>query len=132
MHCRSNRVYLLFNFLEWCAKSFTNAMSSSVHFRFKSTRQFESLSFEGDFLKVADLKVAIVDRKKLNFGEGFDLEISDASTGDGKFSLPPFPSRLALSCYFHIPLRFFASSNSLFHVLCMLLPRQMQSMFSLS
>lgn len=72
-------------------------MSSSVHFRFKSARDFETLSFEGDFLKVADLKVAIVERKKLNFGEGFDLEISDSSTKDGKYlylffvspSLPP-------------------------------------------
>lgn len=62
-------------------------MSSSVHFRFKSAREFETLSFEGDFLKVADLKVAIVERKKLNFGEGFDLEISDASTKDGKLTL---------------------------------------------
>lgn len=59
-------------------------MSSSIHFRFKSAKDFETLSFEGDFLKVADLKVAIVERKKLNFGEGFDLEISDASTSDGK------------------------------------------------
>lgn len=57
-------------------------MTSSVHFRFKSARQFETLPFEGDFLKVADLKVAIVARKKLNFGEGFDLEISDAATSD--------------------------------------------------
>lgn len=60
-------------------------MTSSVHFRFKSARQFETLPFDGDFLKVADLKVAIVERKKLNFGEGFDLEISDASTNDGMF-----------------------------------------------
>lgn len=60
-------------------------MSSSIHFRFKSARQFETLSFEGDFLKVSDLKLAIVERKKLNFGEGFDLEIKDASTNDGKF-----------------------------------------------
>lgn len=66
-------------------------MTSSVHFRFKSAREFETLPFEGDFLKVADLKVAIVARKKLNFGEGFDLEISDAATSDGKFYLSPIP-----------------------------------------
>lgn len=81
-------------------------MTSSVHFRFKSARQFETLPFEGDFLKVADLKVAIVERKKLNFGEGFDLEISDASTNDGTslvlaivvpvFAMPPFPSFLVV------------------------------------
>lgn len=60
-------------------------MSSSVRFRFKSAREFETLSFEGDFVKVADLKVAIVERKKLNCGEGFDLEISDASTSKGAY-----------------------------------------------
>lgn len=65
-------------------------MTSCVHFRFKSARQFETLTFEGDFLKVADLKLAIVERKKLNFGEDFDLEISDASTSDGKSQ--PLPS----------------------------------------
>ena len=59
-------------------------MSSAVHFRFKSSREFESVSFDGDFLKVADLKLAIVERKKLNFGEGFDLEISDAQTNEGE------------------------------------------------
>lgn len=61
-------------------------MSSSVHFRFKSSRDFETITFDGDFVKVGDLKVSIVERKKLNFGEGFDLEISDAATGDGKLS----------------------------------------------
>ncbi len=60
-------------------------MSSAVHFRFKSAKEFESATFEGDFLKVADLKLAIVERKKLNFGEGFDLEISDAQTKEGMF-----------------------------------------------
>lgn len=59
-------------------------MSSSVHFKFKSSKVFESATFEGDFLKVADLKVAIVERKKLNFGEGFDLEIADAQTNEGR------------------------------------------------
>lgn len=65
-------------------------MSSSVRFRFKSAREFETLSFEGDFVKVADLKVAIVERKKLNCGEGFDLEISDASTSKGKYLRYPY------------------------------------------
>lgn len=59
-------------------------MSSSVRFRFKSAREFETLSFEGDFVKVADLKIAIVQRKKLNCGEGFDLEIIDDSSNEGK------------------------------------------------
>lgn len=60
-------------------------MSSSVRFRFKSAREFETLPFDGDFVKVADLKIAIFERKKLSSGEGFDLEISDDSTGEGTF-----------------------------------------------
>lgn len=64
-------------------------MSSAVHFRFKSAKEFESATFEGDFLKVADLKLAIVERKKLNFGENFDLEISDAQTAEGTLSSAP-------------------------------------------
>lgn len=70
-------------------------MSSSVRFRFKSARQFETLSFEGDFVKVADLKIAIVQRKKLNCGEGFDLEISDDSSGEGMLDI----ANVDFACY---------------------------------
>jgi hypothetical protein len=59
-----------------------SAMTSALHFKFKSAKQFETLTFDGDYLKVADLKVAIVERKRLNFGEGFDLDIMDAQTGE--------------------------------------------------
>lgn len=60
-------------------------MTSSVRFRFKSAKEFETLPFEGSFIKVADVKVAIFNRKNLSSGEGFDLEISDVSTGEGMF-----------------------------------------------
>lgn len=59
-------------------------MTSALHFKFKSAKQFETLTFDGDFIKVADLKLAIVERKGLNFGEGFDLDIKDAQTGERK------------------------------------------------
>lgn len=57
-------------------------MSSAVHFRFKSARDFDTVTFDGDFISIADLKVGIVEVKKLNYGEGFDLDISDAQTND--------------------------------------------------
>lgn len=57
-------------------------MSSAVHFRFKSARDFDTVTFDGDFISIADLKVGIVEVKKLNYGEGFDLDISDAQTSD--------------------------------------------------
>ena len=49
-------------------------------------------------MKVADLKLAIVELKKLNFGEGFDLETSDAANGDGKFCCSQKQSPL---CFIH-------------------------------
>jgi hypothetical protein len=60
-------------------------MTSAVHFKFKSSRDFETIAFENDFISIADLKVAIVERKRLNCGEGFDLDIKDAQTGESKF-----------------------------------------------
>lgn len=80
-------------------------MSSFVRFRFKSAREFEALPFDGDSVKVADLKVAIVQRKKLNSGEGFDLEISDVSTGEGMSLRPCLASchlSFVLAFSFHI------------------------------
>lgn len=58
-------------------------MSSAIHFKFSSARDYDSVTFEGDSMKVADLKVSIVERKKLNSGENFDLEIKDAQTSEG-------------------------------------------------
>lgn len=83
-------------------------MSSSVRFRFKSARQFETLSFEGDFVKVADLKIAIVQRKKLNCGEGFDLEISDDSSGEGTLKLAKI---ISILCWRPILVRSNTCSN---------------------
>ncbi|KAJ8903813.1 hypothetical protein NDN08_000346 [Rhodosorus marinus] len=57
-------------------------MTSAIHFKFKSAKEYDSIGFEGDNLKVADLKVAIVEQTKLNSGESFDLEIKDAQTSE--------------------------------------------------
>ena len=59
-------------------------MTSTVRFKFKSAKDYETIVFDGDLIKVGDLKVAIVERKGLNFGEGFDLEIKDADTKEGR------------------------------------------------
>lgn len=63
-------------------------MSSFLRFQFKSARAFEVLPFDGNSVKVADLEVLIVQRKKRNSSEGFDLEISEISTEEG-MSLRP-------------------------------------------
>eukprot|EP00187_Rhodella_violacea_P004483 CAMPEP_0174887746 /NCGR_PEP_ID=MMETSP0167-20121228/2978_1 /TAXON_ID=38298 /ORGANISM="Rhodella maculata, Strain CCMP736" /LENGTH=98 /DNA_ID=CAMNT_0016124361 /DNA_START=268 /DNA_END=561 /DNA_ORIENTATION=- len=55
---------------------------SAVHFKFKSAKEFETVQFAGDAIRVADLKIAIFEQKRLNFGEGFDLEIKDSNSNE--------------------------------------------------
>ncbi|GJQ12207.1 hypothetical protein GpartN1_g3998.t1 [Galdieria partita] len=57
-------------------------MASAIHFKMKSEKDFSTLSFDGDFLKVSDLKLLVVEKRKLNFGDGFDLVITDAQTNE--------------------------------------------------
>ena len=55
-------------------------MSSAVHYKFRSAKQYGAVNFEGDFIQLAELKVAIVEQEKLQFGEDFDLHVVDAQT----------------------------------------------------
>jgi DWNN domain len=79
----------------WVSRKDRNTLSSlgiegddlCGSFKFKSSRDFETITFENDFISIADLKVAIVERKRLNCGEGFDLDIKDAQTGESKYPL---------------------------------------------
>jgi hypothetical protein len=41
---------------------------ASVHFKFKSASDFDSVTFEGGFISCLELKRAIVERKKLGNG----------------------------------------------------------------
>jgi hypothetical protein len=53
----------------------------SIHFKFKSAKEFDTVTFPGTVIRVLDLKKAIVDKKKLNKGLDFDLVITDAQSG---------------------------------------------------
>jgi hypothetical protein len=55
-------------------------MSAAVHYKFRSAKHFGRVQFEGDFIQLAELKVAIVEQEKLQFGEDFDLQVVDAQT----------------------------------------------------
>lgn len=57
----------------------------AVHFKFKSAKSYDTVTFPGTVIKVYDLKKAIVEKKQLNKGLDFDLVITDAQTGQGKF-----------------------------------------------
>ena len=58
-------------------------MSGIVHFKFKSSRSFDQISIVGNVIKVYDLKVAIVEKKKLSQGLDFDLILTNADTKIG-------------------------------------------------
>lgn len=55
-------------------------MASTVKFKFKSAREFDTISFPGNSIKLLDLKRAIVEHKKLHQGMEFDLNIVNDKT----------------------------------------------------
>jgi hypothetical protein len=55
-------------------------LGMSVHFKFKSSRSFDQINIVGNVIKVYDLKVAIVEKKKLTKGLDFDLILTNADT----------------------------------------------------
>uniref|UniRef100_A0A336KWY5 CSON000836 protein n=1 Tax=Culicoides sonorensis TaxID=179676 RepID=A0A336KWY5_CULSO len=52
----------------------------SVHYKFKSALDFDTITFDGLHINVADLKKAIVHQKRLGKNVDFDLQISNAQT----------------------------------------------------
>lgn len=59
---------------------------SCIHYKFKSSLDYDSVTFDGLHLSLADLKKAISQKKRLKPGE-FELEITNAQTGDSKYFL---------------------------------------------
>lgn len=55
----------------------------SVHYKFKSTLDFDTVSFDGLHISVADLKKAIFHQKRIGKNTDFDLQITNAQTKEG-------------------------------------------------
>lgn len=55
----------------------------SVHYKFKSALDFDTISFDGLHISVADLKREIISKKKLGKTQDFDLQITNAQTKEG-------------------------------------------------
>lgn len=55
----------------------------SVHYKFKSSLDFDTISFDGLHISVADLKKEIINKKKLGKTQDFDLQITNAQTKEG-------------------------------------------------
>ena len=72
----------------------------TVHYKFASSRDYATVTFDGGFITVADLKLAISAQKKLGLatldGSGdMDLLITNATTGEGPFWAVSLRLRLA-------------------------------------
>lgn len=55
----------------------------SVHYKFKSTLDYDTITFDGLHISVADLKKAILQQKRLSKITDFDLQIINAQTKEG-------------------------------------------------
>lgn len=59
----------------------------SVHFKFKSSRDYDTVLFEGSCISLGELKRSIIAKKKLGKSNDFDLIITNAQTGEGMLLL---------------------------------------------
>ena len=59
----------------------------AVHYKFVSSRDYDTVKFDGGFITVADLKRAISAQKKLDRSADTDLLITNATTGEGPFGV---------------------------------------------
>jgi len=60
------------------------AMSiGSVHYKFKSAKDYDTVTFEDAYISLGELKRLIISQKKLGKGNDFDLKVTNAQTNDG-------------------------------------------------
>lgn len=55
----------------------------SIHYKFKSALDFDTLSFDGLHISLRDLKKAILQHKRIGKNTEFDLQITNAQTKEG-------------------------------------------------
>lgn len=56
----------------------------SVHYKFKSTKDYDTLTFDGLHISLKDLKKSIFQQKNLGKNTDFDLLVKNAQTDEGK------------------------------------------------
>eukprot|EP00639_Heterosigma_akashiwo_P004412 CAMPEP_0194569300 /NCGR_PEP_ID=MMETSP0292-20121207/7072_1 /TAXON_ID=39354 /ORGANISM="Heterosigma akashiwo, Strain CCMP2393" /LENGTH=194 /DNA_ID=CAMNT_0039419525 /DNA_START=231 /DNA_END=816 /DNA_ORIENTATION=- len=62
-------------------------MSSTIRFKFKAAKDFEVISFNGMGLRVFDLKRRVVEKRQMNKGLDFELQVTNANTSEGENQL---------------------------------------------
>ena len=56
---------------------------SSIHYKFRALKDYDTYTFEGAGIPVWELKQEIIAAKKLNRANDFDLIIANAQTNQG-------------------------------------------------
>lgn len=56
---------------------------SAIHYKFRSAKDYDSYRFDGAGIPVWELKNEIIEAKKLNKSDDFDLVITNAQTNHG-------------------------------------------------
>ena len=59
-------------------------MSSSIHYKFKSSLSYDTITFDGLAISNLELKERIISQKKLGRSLEFDLLLTNAQTKEGK------------------------------------------------
>lgn len=57
----------------------------AVYYKFKSAKDYDSISIDGHFITVASLKEKIYESKQLGRGTDYDLVVTNAQTNEGVF-----------------------------------------------
>ena len=59
------------------------ARMSSIHYRFRSSSEFETITFDGPSITVQELREAIMENNRMAKSPGHTLEITNAQTKEG-------------------------------------------------
>lgn len=55
----------------------------SVHYKFKSALEYDTITFDGLHISVKDLKKSILHQKRIGKTNDFDLQVTNAQTKEG-------------------------------------------------
>ena len=67
----------------------------SVHYKFKSALEYDTVTFDGLHISVRDLKKAILHQKRIGKNTDFDLQVTNAQTKEGKGKFMDFWLRIS-------------------------------------
>ena len=58
---------------------------SCIHYKFRSALEYDTITFDGLSISLADLKHSIITQKKFGKSTDFDLEVTNAQTKESKW-----------------------------------------------